>query len=81
MKKSQKLAKKVLFFTIKALKSPVIQLKVCQNIRTAPGTDYHLIICFDLRKIREKMQKKPSKLAKFNDFSVFWPIRGFFFKL
>ena len=58
MKKSQKLAKKVLFFTKKALKSPVFQQKVCQDIRTAPGTNYYFIVCFDLRKIREKMQKK-----------------------
>ena len=81
MKKSQNLAKKVLFFTKKALKSPVFQQKVCQDIRTAPGTNYYFIVCFDLKKIREKMQKKPSKLAKFNNFSVFWPIQGFFFKL
>ena len=81
MKKSQNLAKKVLFFTKKALKSPVFQQKVCQDIRTAPGTNYYFIVCFDLRKIRDKNAKKLSKMAKFNDFSVFWLIRGFFFKL
>ena len=75
------MAKKVLFFTKKALKSPVFQQKVCQDIRTAPGTNCYFLIWFDLRKITEKMKKKPSKLAKFNDFSVFWPIRGFFFKV
>ena len=73
-----KTSKKVLFFTKKALKSPVFQQKVCQNIRTAPGTNHYFIVCFDLKKIREKVQKKPSKLDKFKNFSVFWPIWVFF---
>ena len=64
MKKSQKLAKKVLFCTKKALKSPVFQQKVCQDIRTAPGTNYYFIVCFNLRKIGERMQKKTLKISQ-----------------
>ena len=78
MKKSQNLAKKVLFFTKKALKSPVFQQKVCQDIRTAPGTNYYFIVCFDLRKIREKMQKKPQNWPNFTIFQFFGPSGVFF---
>ena len=39
-----KTSKKVLFFTKKALKSPVFQQKVCQDIKTAPGTNYYFAL-------------------------------------
>ena len=78
MKKSQKLAKKVVFFTKIALESPAFQEKVCQDIRTAPGTNYHFIVCFDLRKIRDKMQKKSQNWPYLTIFQFFGPSGVFF---
>ena len=74
----QNLAKKVLFFTKKALKRSVFQLKFCQDIRTAPGNNYYFIVCFDLRKIREKMQKNLQNWPNLTIFQFFGSSGVFF---